>query len=192
VQSRIARRTRVCSYDRAGYAWSDPGPVPRTLLQINTELRDALRAAGERPPFVVVGHSFGGPIVRNFAITFPREVAGMVFVDGVSEDQRFEMWKKAVRMRDGAKGVAIPPPHENMLPSDALEVATYYHPGAAQSIEPAFDRLAPSIQKLQLWAQSQRSLAAAEENERTWSPEYFARWHANPASGILGSIPLRP
>jgi pimeloyl-ACP methyl ester carboxylesterase len=190
VQSKVATFTRICTYDRAGYAWSESGPKPRTFVQMNLELRDALTKLGEHGPFVLVGHSFGGPIVRNFAITYPNDVAGIVFVDGVSEDQRFEMWKKAVLMRDGAKGKTIPPPHEDILPTDKPDVPAYYKPAATETIPPPFDRLPLDIQKLHLWAQSQRSLAAAEENERTWSPEYFARWHANPESGTLGSIPL--
>ena len=190
VQSRVADFTRVCSYDRAGYAWSDSGPKPRTFLQINTELHLALAKAGEEGPYVLVGHSFGGPIVRNFANTYPHDVAGIVFVDGVSEDQRFEMWKKAVLMRDGAKGKTIPAPHEDILASDAPDVPMYYKAGTVEAVEPPFDRLPVDVQKLQLWAQSQRALAASEENERNWSPEYFALWHNDPKSSTLGAIPL--
>ena len=47
VQSRVSRFTRICTYDRAGYAWSDPGPKPRTFAQLNLELRDALAKLGE-------------------------------------------------------------------------------------------------------------------------------------------------
>jgi pimeloyl-ACP methyl ester carboxylesterase len=149
-----------------------------------------LAKLGEHGPFILVGHLIGGPIVRNFALTYPNDVAGIVFADGSSEDQRFEMWHKAVLMRDGAKGKSIPPPHENILPTDAPDVPAYYNAAKTPTIEPPFDRLPPDIQKLHLWAQSQRSLASAEENERTWSPEYFAQWHAHPKSAMLGSIPL--
>jgi pimeloyl-ACP methyl ester carboxylesterase len=190
VQSKVATFTRVCVYDRAGYAWSDPGPKPRTFVQMNLELREALAKLGEHGPFVLVGHLFGGPIVRNFATTYPNDVAGLVFVDGVSEDQRFEMWNKAVLMRDGAKGKTVPPPHEDFRPTDKPDNPTYYKPAKVETVEAPFDRLPPDIQKLHLWAQSQHSLAAAEESERTWSPEYFARWHANPETSTLGAIPL--
>jgi pimeloyl-ACP methyl ester carboxylesterase len=98
VQSKVSTFTRVCSYDRAGYAWSDSGPKPTTSAQINLELHEALTKLDERGPFILVGHSFGGPIVRNFATTYPSEVAGIVFVDAVSEEQRFEMWNRAVLM----------------------------------------------------------------------------------------------
>ena len=173
VQSKVADFTRVCSYDRAGYAWSDSGPKPRTFVQINLELHEALAKLGERGPFVFVGHSFGGPIVRNFAAT-TSDVAGIVFVDAVSEEQRFVMWNKAVLMRDGAKGKIIPAAHEAILTSDAPDVPMYYKASQAQAVDTPFDRLPPDVQRLHLWAQSQRSLAAADEKERTWSPEYFA------------------
>lgn len=190
VQSKVARFSRVCSYDRAGYAWSDPGPKPRSFIQINVELHDALAKLEEKGPFVLVGHAFGGPIVRNFVNSYPKEVAGIVFLDAVSEDQRFEMWKKAVLVRDGAKGKTIPAPHEKMLDSDAPDVPKYFKEGATPKLESPFDRLPAAEQGSHLWAASQRSLAAAEENERTWSPEYFSRWHADPNSSKLGAIPL--
>jgi len=87
VQSGIARFTRVCSYDRAGYGGSDAGPKPRTSQQIAQELHSLLKNAGEKPPFILVGHSFGGYNVRVFNGHFPDEVAGMVLVDSVQEDQ---------------------------------------------------------------------------------------------------------
>jgi len=190
VQSRVAKFSRICTYDRAGYAWSDPGPAPRTLVQINLELHYVLAKLGEQGPFVLVGHSFGGPIARSFAMVYPKDVAGIVFVDAVSEDQRFEMWNKAVLMREGAKGKDVPVPHEDILPGDKLADSPYFNAAKVQKIESPFDRLAPDLQALHLWAQSQRSLASTEENERTWSPEYFARWHDQPAPNPLGSIPL--
>lgn len=104
VQEKLAPSTRICTYDRAGYAWSDPGPVPRTFDQMKPELHDALEKRGENGPFVLVGHAFGGPVARNFALAYPADVAGMVFVDAVSEDDRFEMWHRAVlnaRRREG-------------------------------------------------------------------------------------------
>ncbi len=188
VQSKLEKFTRVCSYDRAGYAWSDPGPLPRTFAQINLELHDALSKLGEPGPYVLVGHSYGGPVVRNFALTYPREVAGVVFLDGASEDGRFSMWHKAVLFRSGAKGNAIPAPHEEMLASDK---PTLPAPSSkVEPLDPPFDRLPPDIQKLHLWAQSQPALGKAEESERTWSPEYFQQWHDHPQVGAFGSIPL--
>ncbi len=87
VQPDIAKFTRVCSYDRAGYGWSDAGPMPRTSLRIARELHTLLRESGEKPPYVLVGHSSGGLDTRIYNGEFPEEVAGMVLVDAAQEDQ---------------------------------------------------------------------------------------------------------
>jgi len=82
VQPEIAKFTRVCSYDRAGYGWSDPGSMPRTSTRIATELHTLLQKAGENPPYVLVGHSFGAANVRVYNGLYPNEVVGMVLVEG--------------------------------------------------------------------------------------------------------------
>ncbi|MBL8179089.1 MAG: alpha/beta fold hydrolase [Bryobacterales bacterium] len=87
VQPEISAFARVCSYDRAGYGYSDPAPEPRTGGRMVAELRAALGQAGEKPPFVLVGHSFGGFLVRIFHGRHPDEVAGLVLIDSVQEDQ---------------------------------------------------------------------------------------------------------
>lgn len=87
VQPEIAKFTRVCSYDRAGYGWSSPGPMPRTSSEIARELHALLAAAGEKPPYILVAHSFGGFNVRVYTGMYPAEVAGMVLVDTSHEDQ---------------------------------------------------------------------------------------------------------
>lgn len=87
VQGQVAKFARVCSYDRAGYGWSDAGPEPRTSVQIAKELKAVLNAAGEAGPYVVVGHSFGGLNVRVFTHLYPKDVLGVVLVDGAHEDE---------------------------------------------------------------------------------------------------------
>jgi pimeloyl-ACP methyl ester carboxylesterase len=86
-QAQISSFTRVCSYDRAGYGESDSGPLPRTSSQISSELHALLQNAGEHPPFILVGHSFGGYNVRVFNGQYPNEVAGLVLADATQEDQ---------------------------------------------------------------------------------------------------------
>lgn len=81
VQPLIKTDTRVCSYDRAGYGWSDPGPRPRTSPQIVGELHSLLEKAGEHPPYLLVGHSFGGINMRLFGSTYPQETTGLILVD---------------------------------------------------------------------------------------------------------------
>jgi pimeloyl-ACP methyl ester carboxylesterase len=192
VQDRVSGFTRICTYDRAGYAWSDPGPKPRTFSQVNLELRDALSKLGEQGPFVLVGHSYGGPVVRNFARAYPHEVAGIVLVDASFEGQRVGIGGKAMmRLGDGAKGRSIPPPHEDMKESDKPVLQTNTPPRQAQQpIDPMYHVLPPAEQKLQLWAQSLPEIEDAENSQREWSGEYFAKWLATPQAGTLGAIPL--
>jgi pimeloyl-ACP methyl ester carboxylesterase len=87
VQPGVASFTRVCSYDRTGYGWSDASPLPRTALNMVTELHTLLARAGVAGPYVLVGHSFGGLLVRLYTSTYPQQVAGLVLVDSSHEDQ---------------------------------------------------------------------------------------------------------
>ncbi|MEU9885992.1 alpha/beta fold hydrolase [Sphaerisporangium sp. NPDC051011] len=91
IQPRLARHGRVCSYDRAGYAWSEDGPAPRTAGRAARELHALLAAAGEAGPYVLVGHSYGGAVVRLFAADRPRETAGLVLVDVMDETGTAEL-----------------------------------------------------------------------------------------------------
>jgi pimeloyl-ACP methyl ester carboxylesterase len=81
VQPAVATFTRVCSYDRAGSGRSDPAPTPRTCRDLAEDLHLLIMGAGVVGPYVVVGHSFGGPIARIFAHQYPDDVVGMVLVD---------------------------------------------------------------------------------------------------------------
>jgi pimeloyl-ACP methyl ester carboxylesterase len=87
VQPAVARFTRVCSYDRAGYGWSESGPGPRTSQQIVKELHLLLAHAQINGPYVLVGHSVGGLNMRQYAYRYPAEVAGMVLLDSTNEHQ---------------------------------------------------------------------------------------------------------
>jgi pimeloyl-ACP methyl ester carboxylesterase len=81
TQAEIAKRTRVCSFDRASYGFSDPAPRPQTLPDVPADLHATLESARVPAPHVLVGHSLGGIEVRMFAQRWPQEVAGMVIVD---------------------------------------------------------------------------------------------------------------
>ncbi len=190
VQTRVSKFTRICTYDRAGYAWSDPGPMPRTYAQLNLELHDALAKLGEHGPFILVGHSFGGPVIRNYALTYPREVAGLVFVDAAGEDSRYTFRGKAILMRSGAKGATIPLPRENMLDSDKTSMNHQTSQQSTQPLDSLYDPLPPIEKRLQLWAQSLPGIDVAENSQREWSPEYLQKWHDAPQAGILGAIPV--
>ncbi len=92
VQSNVAKFARTVSYDRAGLGQSEAGPKPRAAKQIALELHAALQNAGIGPPYVLVGHSFGGIYVRVFADMYPKEVAGMVLIDPSQET--FDDWTR--------------------------------------------------------------------------------------------------
>jgi pimeloyl-ACP methyl ester carboxylesterase len=81
IQPRLATWTRACSFDRPGYGFSPPGPMPRTSDRIATELHDALHKIGVGGPYVLVGHAFGATNMRTFADLYTDEVKGMVLVD---------------------------------------------------------------------------------------------------------------
>jgi pimeloyl-ACP methyl ester carboxylesterase len=81
VQPAIARVTRACTYDRAGFAWSDAGPLPRTAARIADELHELLHRAPVPAPYVLVGHSFGGLVMRLLTSRHPDAVAALVLIE---------------------------------------------------------------------------------------------------------------
>ena len=87
VQPEVARYTRVCSYDRAGSGWSEPGPQPRTATIMAEELHTLLVNAHIEGPYVLVGHSMGGLLMRVYTYNYPEEVVGMIMVDSLHEGQ---------------------------------------------------------------------------------------------------------
>jgi len=86
VQPEITRFTRACSYDRAGFGWSDAPNEARTSVNIASELERLLSRAAVPGPYVLVGHDFGTLDLRVFAARHRQHVAGMVFVDSVHPD----------------------------------------------------------------------------------------------------------
>lgn len=89
----IARFTTVCVYDRAGLGDSDPGAPPRTIVAASEDLRRLLERLSPLPPYVLVGHSFGGLIVQAFARRYPKLVCGIVLVDSSHADQLNRLWR---------------------------------------------------------------------------------------------------
>jgi len=87
VQPQMARTTRVCSYDRAGYGASDEATDSRDIEALAGDLAVVAKAVGSGKPVVLVGHSLGGPIVRQFAYHHPEMVAGLVLVDPSGDHQ---------------------------------------------------------------------------------------------------------
>jgi pimeloyl-ACP methyl ester carboxylesterase len=88
IQDPIATLAHTITYDRASLGWSSPCRTPRTPGNIAREMHQMLAAAGFKPPYVLVGHSFGGLVMRRFALLYPEEVLGLVLVDPM----RCEEW----------------------------------------------------------------------------------------------------
>ena len=91
IQHSLSQYVRVCAYDRAGYGWSDMGPLPRTTKRIAHELHTLLQNAGIHGPYIIVGHSFGGFTAQYFARYFEDEIAGIVLVDSSHEEQVYRL-----------------------------------------------------------------------------------------------------
>ena len=105
VQPEVARFARACAYDRAGFGWSDAGPFPRTAGRAADELRVLLDRAAVPPPFVLVGHSFGGLVARIFATRFRADTAALVLVDPAHpEDWATPAPKEKIKIE---RGVAL-------------------------------------------------------------------------------------
>lgn len=97
VQEALAKRNRVCSYDRAGLGWSQPSAEPRTADVLADELAELLDAAGVEGAVVLVGQSFGGQVALQLAVRRPERVAGILLVDAIGPGSFPPMEEASVR-----------------------------------------------------------------------------------------------
>jgi pimeloyl-ACP methyl ester carboxylesterase len=162
VQTALSQEHRVCSYDRAGYAWSDTGPAPRTADVELAELVQLLEAIGEPPPYLLVGHSYGGFIMRLFAARAPDMVAGLVLVDSSHPDEIPQT------------GTAAP---GQPMQRNALDVKRF---------EADFDELPPALAQ-SMFLNSRRKAVFAQMDELAG---FSASAALVAASGRLGNLPL--
>lgn len=197
VQPALSKQTRTCSYDRAGYAWSDLGPNPRTMRQEAAELRRLLEKAGIRGPVLLVGHSLGGLIARVYAREYPDAVTGIALVDATSEDTQLYYRGKIVRIRESASARPVPAPRfgsgAKQPAASAKEISEFAEMQRSMGkpgIEPPYDRLPPNVQRTRLWAESDTTKRPAM-HEDFW-PEELQAMHderiRNPQP--LRNIPL--
>lgn len=197
VQPSVAEFARVCSYDRAGDGWSDMGPHPRTMRQIVYELHTLLQRAGEHPPFVLVGHSYGSWLVRHYQAAYPMEVAALMLVEsGASDPARLMPDGRLVRSSELARGRPIPeikaagPLRESDIPPAALaQMKAGLAAASANANEPPRDKLPPEARQMRTWALGRIGHVAAAVNP--FEHEELAELRAR-ARGEhpLGELPL--
>ena len=172
MQPGVGKFARVCSYDRAGDGWSDLGPNPRTLHQIVYELHTLLQKERVKPPFLLVGHSYGGWLVRLYNFTYPGEVSGMVLVEpGADNPRRLLPDGKAVRSFDLVTNRPIPavkiagPLRVSDIPPAALERMKAAAKKAAKDPNPGSrEKLPTEAKRMRAWALGQLGHLAAAVN----------------------------
>ena len=183
VQTEVAKFTCACSYDRAGFGWSDPGPKPRTSEQIVKELHSLLTNAGVKKPYVLVGASFGGHTVRLYAQHFPNEVAGLVLLDARHESINARMppaWQQLERTGKGMYQVLL-------LASRLGALALLGKVMGDKAAPPIVQKLPPEIRPIyfavgfqpKYFESNLDELAAGTESDKQLS-----------ATGSFGSLPL--
>lgn len=198
VQPGVARFARVCSYDRAGSGWSDLGPRPRTMHQIGYELHSLLEKAGEPPPYVLVGHSRGGWLVRLYQIKYPADVAGMVLVEAGGDNP----WRKTpekglVRSSDLATGKAIPavktsdPLRESEIPLRFVTMINEQVRQLSPHINgPPRDKLPADAQRMRTWSWAQVKMHISNDNDVEAEELGILRAARTRTEHSLGDMPL--
>jgi pimeloyl-ACP methyl ester carboxylesterase len=198
VQPGVAGFARVCSYDRAGDGWSELGPHPRTFHQIVYELHTLLANAGERPPYVLVGHSYGGWLVRLYQTTYPTEVAGMVLVEaGADNPLRMMPDGRVMHASDLASGQPVPavktsgPLRESDIPAAALaQIRAGLSDASARANEPPRDKLPADAQRMRTWALGQVKHVVAAVNPAEADELAQLRADRMKSDKPLGDLPL--
>src|SRR5262245_43331877 len=125
VQPAIAEFARVCAYDRPGLRrhWANDEPPPAaTPDAVVATLDDALTSAGERSPYVLVGHSYGGMIVLLYATRYPERVKGVVLIDSTHEDQMRRLGDPPPPVPAPGTVVSVPEVYDLVAVSEALKV----------------------------------------------------------------------
>lgn len=103
LQEELAKHFKVVTYDRAGYGWSDPSPYARTGKNIAEELKLGLEKGGFEGPYILLGHSYGGLIVKTFAKQFPEDVEALILADAATAYQFDKLPSMVGMVLEGSK-----------------------------------------------------------------------------------------
>ncbi len=189
VQDKVSAFTRICSYDRAGFAWSDRGPAENTVEETMDDLHRLLRAAGVVPPYVLVGHSIGGTYVRAYQRRYPDEVSGLVLVDATPEEDAEYLYNgkstPGVQLNYDQLASVYAPYLKN--PPPPLELPT--------TVDTPYDRLSPALQRAEVWAErlwrSRVDMPHSWITAESWRQEFVALRQLRLATPhALGDLPL--
>lgn len=185
VQPNVSQDTRVCSYDRAGLAWSDPGPADETVEQTISDLHVLLKNAGEKGPFLLVGASVGGIYIQAYQRAFPREVAGLVFSNSSN---------RIGRLVNGKPGLIWELTEEQIRSTFPLAASDK---GAAPASEDdPFDRLPPDLRAVRLWLdyrlwQKWEPTKEKADSTLSWRKEFLTEFAETDAKDRpLGALPV--
>jgi pimeloyl-ACP methyl ester carboxylesterase len=185
VQPKLAQDTRVCSYDRAGLAWSDPGPADETVEQTISDLHILLKNGGEKGPYLLVGASVGGIYIQAYQRAFPKEVAGLVFSNSSN---------RIGRMVNGKPGLIWGLTEEQIRSTFPL-AASDKGPAPTSEDDP-FDRLPPDWRAVRLWLdinlwQKWEPTKEKPDSTLSWRKEFLTEFAETDARRYpLGSIPV--
>lgn len=187
VQSDIEPTTRVCSYDRAGLAWSDPGPADETVEQTFTDLRLLLQVSREQSPYVLVGASIGGIFIRAFQHTFPEEVAALVFANSTH---------RVGKVVPSRSGLLWDLSEDEIRSAYPLPASVTKGPRPTRTAEP-FDRLSPALQAIRLSFDVRRwelwdAATAGPEADLSWRKEFLREFEQSCSGPAypLGDLPI--
>lgn len=181
TQPGIAKQTKVCAVDRAGYAWSDNSAGFEKFDAASSDLTALLQKASVPPPYILVGHAFGALYARDYQRRYPQNVAGLVLVDPTpEEDTQVRMFGNTVALLDMADHDLKAWPVRPFAPSLTSPPPV---PGAT---DPAFARLPPKLQAARSWARQKffvelahlsadEALAVMESQRQTFTDLYNAR-----------------
>lgn len=184
VQPRIAKQTRVCSYDRAGLGWSDPGPKDETVEQTVSDLHSALSQT-EKGRFILVGASIGGIFIQAYQRRYPEQVAALVFSNSAN---------RVGLMVNGKPGLIWALTEAEIR--SAYPMSADAKGMAPKSEDDPFDRLPEDLRAMRLWLDKQgweRWDPTKETGESmvSWRAEFLEEFLESETKGFpLGNLPV--